>query len=69
MESEPPNGGNGGNGGDPPGKGGSAGGSRRAGQNSMDVFGGTEGQAVIVVAVLLYVIQSLTTWASSNCTC
>ena len=35
----------------------------------MDVFGGTEGQAVIVVAVLLYVIQSLTTWASSNCTC
>ena len=67
MEAEPPN--PSGGGGDPPSKGNAAGGSRRAAQNSMDVFGGTEGQAVIVVAVLLYVIQNLTTWVSSNCTC
>jgi hypothetical protein len=67
MEAEPPN--PGGNGGDPPAKGNAAGGPRRAGQNTMDVFGGTEGQAVIVIAVLLYVIQNLTTWVSSNCTC
>ena len=56
--------------GDPPGKGDPQGSGRR-GRNapSMDVFGGTEGQAVILVAVLLYVIQNLTTWVNSNCTC
>jgi hypothetical protein len=38
-------------------------------QQSMDVFGGTEGQAVVAIAVLMYVVQQLTTWASSNCAC
>jgi len=32
----------------------------------MDVFGGTEGQAVVFIAVLMYVVQQLTTWANSN---
>jgi hypothetical protein len=35
----------------------------------MDVFGGTEGQAVLFFAVLMYVVQQLTTWANSNCSC
>jgi hypothetical protein len=75
MDAEPPPGGGGG------GIGGGAGGGRgkgeddgnqlgrRRGRQSMDVFGGTEGQAVVFIAVLMYVVQQLTTWANSNCTC
>jgi len=69
MDMDPPH---------PPGWNGSAGkkdsdneSGRRRGQQqqSMDVFGGTEGQAVVAIAVLMYVVQQLTTWASSNCAC
>ena len=73
MDAAPPPGGGGGGGG-PPGKGDGDGDgddnqmARRRGQ-SMDVFGGTEGQAVVFIAVLMYVVQQLTTWANSNCTC
>ena len=68
MDAAPPPGGGGGGGG-PPGKGdGDDNQTRRRGQ-SMDVFGGTEGQAVVFIAVLMYVVQQLTTWANSNCTC
>ena len=68
MEAAPPPGGGGGGAGD--GKGdGDDNRLRRRGQQSMDVFGGTEGQAVLFIAVLMYVVQQLTTWANSNCTC
>eukprot|EP00286_Rhodomonas_abbreviata_P007537 CAMPEP_0181322770 /NCGR_PEP_ID=MMETSP1101-20121128/19408_1 /TAXON_ID=46948 /ORGANISM="Rhodomonas abbreviata, Strain Caron Lab Isolate" /LENGTH=61 /DNA_ID=CAMNT_0023430711 /DNA_START=73 /DNA_END=255 /DNA_ORIENTATION=+ len=61
MEAGPPPGRGGGE--DPPGKGqGQGGGRRNRQQESLDVFGGTEGQAVIFIAVLFYVIQQLTTW-------
>lgn len=67
----PPSGGGGAGGDAGAGKGGDGEGNemRRRGQQSMDVFGGTEGQAVVFIAVLMYVIQQLTTWANSNCTC
>jgi hypothetical protein len=66
MEAAPPPG-DGGGGGKGDGDGNQMG--RRRGQQSMDVFGGTEGQAVMFIAVLMYVVQQLTTWANSNCTC
>ena len=72
MEAQPPPGGGGGGGGDPGAGKGDDGNNqmrRRGGQQSMDVFGGTEGQAVLFIAVLMYVVQQLTTWANSNCTC
>ena len=74
MDAEPPpggGGGGGGGGGSGAGKGDGEGDNRlrRRGQQSMDVFGGTEGQAVLFVAVLMYVVQQLTTWANSNCSC
>jgi hypothetical protein len=74
MDAGPPPGGGGGGaggGGTPPGKGDSEGNNRlrRREQQSMDVFGGTEGQAVLFFAVLMYVVQQLTTWANSNCSC
>ncbi len=67
----PPGGGGGGGGGGGAGKGDGEGNNRlrRRGQQSMDVFGGTEGQAVLFIAVLMYVVQQLTTWANSNCSC
>eukprot|EP00961_Rhodomonas_salina_P062579 840104-Rhodomonas_salina.1 len=66
----PPGGGGGGSGGNPPGKGEQNGNNQRnRQQQSLDVFGGTEGQVVIFTAVLFYVIQQLTTWVNSNCTC
>lgn len=73
MEHTPPPGGGGGAGNGDAGKGdgdgNQMGGRRRGGQQSMDVFGGTEGQAVVFIAVLMYVVQQLTTWANSNCSC
>ena len=74
MEAGPPGGGgrrDGGQGGDPPGKGDDGEGAARGRQvqQTMDVFGGMEGPAVVLVAVFLYVLQQLTTWGSADCTC
>eukprot|EP00285_Hemiselmis_virescens_P010739 CAMPEP_0173393306 /NCGR_PEP_ID=MMETSP1356-20130122/22038_1 /TAXON_ID=77927 ORGANISM="Hemiselmis virescens, Strain PCC157" /NCGR_SAMPLE_ID=MMETSP1356 /ASSEMBLY_ACC=CAM_ASM_000847 /LENGTH=71 /DNA_ID=CAMNT_0014351309 /DNA_START=97 /DNA_END=312 /DNA_ORIENTATION=+ len=52
---------------DPPGKGDND--QQPARPQAMDVFGGTEGQVVLIVGVLLWMVQRLSTWSNGNCTC